>query len=251
MSSLERIICDICPRERVDIVKGVAAELEAVFKHFEINTPLRQAHFLAQAAHETDGFRTLTEYASGDAYDTRTDLGNTKAKDGDGRRNKGRGIFQTTGATNYRRVRDALRKLFGLKAPDSVADPTVLAQPKWAAWSAGIYWNDNKLNALADKDDGRAITKKINGGYNGLNDRLQYLQRAKEALTTGVFTAEPLSRDKIRIVQQKLVALGYKMVGKADGIVGPKTVAAIAAFRFDHGLPASDRIDDELLRALK
>jgi putative chitinase len=154
---------------------GLAAGMNEFFPQYGINTDLRLAHFLCQALHEADGFRTLQEYASGDAYDTRTDLGNTAAKDGDGRLYKGRGIFQTTGKANY----IAAGKVMGL---DLVVHPELLAQPRNAVWSACIYWQSRKLNELADKNDIVAITKKINGGTNGLEGRKAYLRIVKAVL---------------------------------------------------------------------
>jgi len=140
---------------------------------YQINTPLRVAHFLAQTAHESDGFNTTQEYASGDDYEWREDLGNTSA--GDGRRYKGRGLAQITGKSNYSYISEDL----GI---DFVSNPDLLATPQYAALGAGWFWNRHNLNALADIDELEMITKIVNGGYNGLNSRKDYLIRAKQVL---------------------------------------------------------------------
>lgn len=168
-------------RPKLAICNGVAAELPAIFEKYGILTPRRQCHFISEAIIEAAYFQTLEEYASGDAYDTRTDLGFTAARDGDGRTNKGFGIFQTTGPKNQR---IALRKLLALGfqvSQDVSKVKLVLTQPKYAAWSAGIFWDDNKLNAVADRDPtGTLVGRAINRGNpnsgkpaNGEADRLK------------------------------------------------------------------------------
>lgn len=140
---------------------------------FDIITPLRQAHFLAQVAHESDRFNALEEYASGEDYEGREDLGNVYA--GDGVRYKGRGLIQITGRSNYDECGRALHV-------DLVNHPTRLADSDLACRSAGWYWDTRKLNPDADNDDVNTITYVINGGYNGLDDRIQLLQAAKQVL---------------------------------------------------------------------
>ena len=137
--------------------------------HFEINTPLRMAHWLAQVAHESGELLFTKELASGKAYEGRKDLGNTQK--GDGVRYKGRGLIQITGRANYKKYAD----FCGF---DGVAKPELLEQPLGAVKSAMWYWQTHGLNELADRDDDRAITKRINGGTNGLDDRRKYLARA-------------------------------------------------------------------------
>lgn len=145
---------------------------------FKITTALRMAHWLAQVAHESAELRYTKEIASGAAYDTGKKaamLGNTPEADGDGQHYKGRGLLQLTGKANYRAYKDYC-------GFDVVAKPELLEQPLGATRSAMWYWWKKGLNALADKDDVNAVTKKINGGLNGLQSRKKYLARAKKAL---------------------------------------------------------------------
>lgn len=139
----------------------------------DISTPLRLAHFLAQVAHESDGFRAMEEYASGAEYEGRADLGNTQA--GDGHRYKGRGPIQLTGRANYRR--------YGQKIGiDFESHPEIAAVPSIGILTACLYWDEHGLNLLADRDDTLAITKAINGGARGLDDRRARLTAAKGLL---------------------------------------------------------------------
>ena len=149
--------------------------LNAAMAEFEINTPARQAAFLAQIAHESGSLRYVKEIASGAAYEGRKDLGNTE--EGDGMRFKGRGLIQITGRANYTQCGAAL----GL---DLLAEPDLLEQTGNACRSAAWFWQTRGLNELADDGEFKLITKRINGGYNGLEDRRAYYTRAKETLNT-------------------------------------------------------------------
>jgi len=150
--------------------------LQAAF--YEIGaTPLRKAHLVAQLAHESDRFRALEEYASGAAYEGRADLGNTEP--GDGKRYKGRGVIQLTGRANYRRAGEYL----GL---DLERQPDLAALPAVAYMTAAFYWLDRGINAKADRDDLRGVTKLINGGTNGLRDRKALLSAAKHAFYVNI-----------------------------------------------------------------
>ena len=160
---------------------------------YEIDTPREYAHFLAQACHETDHFKTLQEYASGKAYEGRADLGNTHPDDGV--RFKGRGIFQTTGRANYQQlgIKKGRRDLF-------INSPELLEQPEHAVWSACEYWNTRGLNDPANHADTDILKKKykgdildvspvefisisINGGFNGMDERKNYYAIAQDVLT--------------------------------------------------------------------
>ena len=140
---------------------------------FDLTTPLRQAHFLAQLCHESGSFNYLEELASGEDYEWRDDLGNVQA--GDGVRFKGRGLIQITGRANYGDCGDALGQ-------DLIATPTRLADPDLACRSAGWFWNTRYLSAFADRDDVDTITYRINGGYNGYDERVEFLNAAKAVL---------------------------------------------------------------------
>lgn len=161
------------PSALTSIANAVAGPLSKHMTVYQIDTPFRAAHFLAQAAHESAHFRTLHEYASGAAYEGRKDLGNVMR--GDGRRYKGRGIFQLTGRANYR----AYGKAIGL---DLENNPELAADPEVSVRVACEYWKKKGLNGWADRDDINEITRRINGGYNGLADRKACLIRAKKHL---------------------------------------------------------------------
>lgn len=138
-----------------------------------LDTPLRLAHFMAQLSHESGGFRYMEEIASGAAYEGRKDLGNTQP--GDGKRYKGRGPIQLTGRLNYRTYGRAL-------GFDFENHPEIVAIPSVGLLVACAYWSTHRLNALADGDDVMAITRRVNGGTNGLEDRKRYLEKAKDLL---------------------------------------------------------------------
>ena len=155
------------------VLQAVLPGLNECMAKYEINTPLRACHFLAQILHESGRFVYFEEIASGKAYEGRKDLGNTQA--GDGVKFKGRGVIQITGRANYA----SISKDLGV---DFVANPPLLADKKWGVISAGWFWNKRKLNIAADADDFIKVTKRINGGTNGLEDRRKYLNLAKSVL---------------------------------------------------------------------
>ena len=169
---------EITAKQLTDIMP-LAAKKAATYVHiinklsptFYITTPQRMAHFLAQIAHESGELRYTKELASGRQYEGRKDLGNTQR--GDGVRYKGRGLIQITGRANYKKYAD----FCGF---DVVVNPELLELPLGATKSAMWYWQTHGLNQQADKDDLQTITKKINGGLNGLADRRKYLARAKQ-----------------------------------------------------------------------
>ena len=142
---------------------------------FDINTPARVAAFLAQLGHESGSLKYVREIASGEAYEGRKDLGNVNP--GDGKKYKGRGLIQITGRTNY----DALSRALNY---DFLLRPESLELPGPAAMSAGWFWKKTGLNELADQntdDSFKRMTKKINGGYNGLEDRVRHRSNCKKA----------------------------------------------------------------------
>lgn len=168
--------------------------LQRAVDEFSIATPARSAAFLAQLAHESGQFRFMEELWGPTPAQVRYEpqstlaarLGNTEA--GDGRRFKGRGPIQVTGRANYRRYGDLL-------GVDLVADPPKAADPAVAFRVAALFWSRNGLNELADQgsaDSFRQITRRINGGFNGLAERQQFFARACEAL--GVTAARGMPR---------------------------------------------------------
>ena len=144
---------------------------------FDINTPARQAAFLAQVGHESGGLRWLVEIwgptASQRRYEVRQDLGNDTP--GDGMRFLGRGLIQLTGRDNYARAGEAL-------GADLIANPELLGQSPLAERSAGWFWKAHGLNELADEGKFETITKRINGGLNGFAERLALWTDAREVL---------------------------------------------------------------------
>ncbi len=178
--------------------------LNKVLPENGINTPLRVSHFLAQVIHESGHFKTNVENLNYSASALKsvfkkyfpTDelanqyarqpekianrvyanrMGNGPEASGDGYKYRGRGLIQLTGYNNYKHCRDEMNM-------DIVKNPDLLLVPEYALKSACWFWNDNNLNQYADKDDITTITKRINGGTNGLADREANLKRAKKIL---------------------------------------------------------------------
>lgn len=178
--------------------------LNDTFAKYGIDTPKRQAAFIGQCQHESNNFKTLEEnlhysanglmavwpsrfpnstvdeqYANNPekiankVYGGRADLGNTE--DGDGWRFHGRGVIQLTGRSNYQVCGDALGQPF-------TSEPGLLLEPEWACMSAGWFWNKKGLNSIADDESWETMTKRINGGTNGLQDRINRIHKAMDIL---------------------------------------------------------------------
>jgi putative chitinase len=174
--------------------------LNETFERFDISTPIRQACFIGQAGHECGNFRILEENLNYRAetlmkvwpkrfptlefakqyernpkkianmvYANR--MGNRDEASGDGYRFRGRGAFQTTGHSGYYHAGQAL-------GVDFVMEPDLVATPQYAALTAGFFWNTHKLNQFADARDYKGMTKKINGGFIGLEDRILHIEQA-------------------------------------------------------------------------
>jgi len=236
----------IAPRANPKLVDELAAAMAEILPGAGIDTPLRLAHFLAQAAHESDGFRTLVEHwgptAAQKGYEGRKDLGNVRR--GDGRLYRGRGIFQLTGRANYRVIGEKL----GLPLE---AEPVLAAEPHHAVRIAAEYWTSRKLNEAADADELRVITRRINGGLNGLADRQRYLTRGKLALMPApIETRTPPAVEHadsdpligpgspaalVRLLQGELNRRNYDC-GAEDGRFGALTRAAVLALKANAGL---------------
>ncbi|WP_236236621.1 glycoside hydrolase family 19 protein [Pseudomonas faucium] len=178
----EAQLLQILPNARP--VAGVfLTALNVTLPRWEIDNPKRVAAFIAQVGHESGQFRYVRELGS-DRYLARYDtgslarrLGNTPQADGDGQLYCGRGLIQVTGRNNYQACS---RALFGDER--LLGQPQLLEQPRWACESAAWFWHSRGLNALADRGEFNRITRHINGGLNGLEDRLVLWARAREVL---------------------------------------------------------------------
>lgn len=270
----------LAPTAKEDIITHLAQHLDEQLAKYDIGSYLRVCHFLAQAAHESASFRTLEEYASGAAYEGRKDLGNVQP--GDGKRYKGRGIFQLTGRANYRVMGQKL-------GVDLEGKPELASDPMISIKTACEYWNSRKLSIYADLDDIRTITKKINGGYNGFEDRKQYLQKVKTIIPRDLklstvkapeappaadnqfanvvidtknwpaLPRDPLNppivvakkgdvSDYVDDLQAMLFRKGYNII--TDGNFGPRTEAAVKDFQAKAGLEVTGSIDTDTLNRL-
>lgn len=190
---------------------SIARHMQESCRHYRINeSPKRLADYLAHLGHESNGFRSFSEnltYTSLErlrkvfgrripqddreankllhnpaglanlVYGGR--LGNVLA--GDGYKYRGRGLIQCTGKANYQAVAESLQAAC-IGCPDFVVDPDAMSEPKWAAWSAAVWWADKHLNALADAGDFLKQTIRINGGQNGWDDRKARRARSRSAL---------------------------------------------------------------------
>lgn len=196
---------EIMPALSVEDAGDWAAHLNAAMDRFKIDTPLRQAHFLAQIAHESGQLKILRESFKYSAarllqvfpkyfneslakqYEYKPEriasrvyggrLGNGPESTGDGFKYKGRGPIQITGKTNYTAVS---QDLFGDNR--LVDNPDMLMLHDVGALSAAWFWNRRDLNTHADDDNIEAVTKLINGGHHGLDDRKKFYERARIAL---------------------------------------------------------------------
>lgn len=188
-----------------DMCKYYIDALNKILPEYKIDTKLRLCHFLAQILHESGNLKYKSENLNYSAKALRsvfgkyfkTDeianqyarkpekianrvyanrMGNGDEASGDGWLFRGRGLIQLTGHDNYKLCGTSI-KLNLLENPDLLIN-TAEASIKAACW----FWNKNNLNTLADKDDVKTITKRINGGFNGLDDRTSILRRAKSVL---------------------------------------------------------------------
>jgi putative chitinase len=176
--------------------------LQETFEKYQINTPKRQACFIGQCMHESGGFKFLrenlnysakalmatwpsrfTDIDMAEKYERQPEkiankvysgrMGNTE--DGDGAKYIGRGLIQLTGKDNYKAFGEAIGE-------DLVANPQLVEQPRYAALSAGWFWNKRGLNALADAMDITTLTVRINGGRIGIDDRIAKINKALDVL---------------------------------------------------------------------
>ncbi len=154
--------------------------LNNFFIYYEVNTFERICAFLAQVGHESGELEYSEEIASGEAYEGRVKLGNTQK--GDGKKYKGRGLIQVTGRANYTAFDKWVTDV--PMGTDFVEQPELLKEPQYAVLSAFWYWDVNNLNRYCSlkEEDFKKLTKAINGGLNGYDDRYKLWQRAKEVL---------------------------------------------------------------------
>lgn len=182
-----------------------------------LDTPVRIAAFMAQLAHESGDYLWMEELADGRAYEGRADLGNVHP--GDGPKFKGHGPIQITGRANHRACGLAL----GI---DAEANPLLLTQPRYGTAAAVWFWTQGNgkidLNLLADRGWFTTITRVINGGTNGLEDRLVRWKRCREVLGLPSFNSPDDEYLQIMQLQQR-----HGLA--ADGVAGPKTFALVKA----------------------
>ncbi len=236
------------------IIAAVGEVLRPTLEGYDIGTRLRIAHFLGQTCEELAGFRTTEEFASGEAYEGRKDLGNVKK--GDGPLFKGRGLLQLTGRANYRDYGEAM-------GVDLEKNPAMAAEPVFSLRIACEYWKRKKINDACDRDDIVAVTRLINGGTNGLSDRRIYTSRAKTAVArlegvqlSGASTDEEtrpvLHRgskgDAVAELQSMLRDLKFTVA--IDGDFGAGTEVAVTRFQSDHGLTADGLVGPKTWAAL-
>lgn len=166
---------------------GLSLWMNKWFPEFEIDTKGELCHILAQLAHESDSFNAMEEYASGQQYEGRVDLGNTTK--GDGIKFKGRGVLQITGRKNY--------SIMGVKAGAPmkfIYNPELLATPEWGVWAACVFWTDRGLVDISNMPDEAVIwskklnknlspleyiTWRVNGGFTNLKEREAFYEKAK------------------------------------------------------------------------
>lgn len=260
----------IAPRARDTYLEAIR-EGGPLFEQHGITTPLRMAHFLAQALHETGGFTILREnmnysakrliqifgvghhsaavtdsqaeglaghpeaiaervYGLGNPRKSR-ELGNTQP--GDGFRYRGNGVLQTTGRAAHRRMGAAC-------GVDFEGSPALVTAPEHALKPSLQEWTNNTLNVFADRNDIRTITRKINGGFNGLSDREAWFSKAWPLLKTENQPVEPWEAgdedDEVVWLQEALNDLGADPRLVVDGRYGPATRRAVKDFQTIAGL---------------
>jgi putative chitinase len=154
-----------------------APVLNTAMQRYQIVGSKRMAAFIAQIGHESGQLRYVREIwgptPTQAKYEGRADLGNTVA--GDGSKYRGRGLIQVTGRANYAACGEAL-------GVDLITQPELLEQPQYACMSAAWFWATRGLNTLADAGDFERITRRINGGINGLAERQAFYQAALKVL---------------------------------------------------------------------
>ncbi|MGI0527302.1 peptidoglycan-binding protein [Rhizobium giardinii] len=197
-------------------LNSVMVSLDLYAEDLGMNKPHILAQFLPQLMHESGDFRFDREIwgptPAQKGYDTRTDIGNTPEKDGDGYLYRGRTAMQLTGRSNYRQFRDWCRQR-SYNPPDFVASPDLVNTDPWEGLVPLWYWESRNLNKWANEGDIETLTKKINGGKNGLADRINRYGRVALVLLG-------YRPDNVRQFQAD-----HRL--EVDGDAGPKTRAAL------------------------
>jgi len=260
-----KILAKVAPKAAPNYIRAFENGKD-MLEEFAINTPLRVSHFLAQVLHETGGGTVLFEnlryttaeqlmkifgvgnhsaairpaevsgllrnpeglaervYGLGNPRKAK-DLGNTRT--GDGFRYRGGGVLQTTGGSNYDRM--------GQKAGvDFHEEPNLIIEPEHALKPAVHEWDEGSLNAAADKNDIRTITKTINGGFNGLAQRQRWFDKiwpvASGGASTPAWKRAEVDEDT-HWLQEALNDLGARPLLRVDGRYGPATTKAVKWFQ--------------------
>ena len=222
------MLCSAAGRPPNANMQSILSALQVLGDAAGLVSPHRLAHFIAQAGHETAWFYYDREVwgptAAQRRYEDRVDLGHSPAAPGEAARFKGRGPFQLTGRHNYRQFTE-WAKQNDPSAPDFEANPDLVLTDPWEGASAIWYWQDRGLNDYADRNDFMNLTRRINGGLNGLADR--ELCYGRIALT--ILGRSPTH---LRTYQSECGLT-------ADGICGPRTRAALheALLTLDAPLP--------------
>jgi len=266
MPTISEILKSVAPNAKPNYVDGFTNAQDLLYQ-FGINTPLRISHFLAQVLHETGGGTVLFEnlnyttparllqifgvghhsaairpeevnglignpqalaervYGLGNPRKAK-ELGNTRP--GDGYRYRGGGALQTTGGANYKNMGD-LSGVDFYNQPDLIVDPAQVLKPAIHEWDLG------KLNTAADKNDIRTITRVINGGYNGIDERQAWFNKIWPIANSTTTPQDPSQAAKpdasTRWLQQALDDLGYQPKLTVDGRYGAQTTAAVKWFQ--------------------
>ena len=217
-SQLSQIMRNLSQSKRLRYLEPLN---EAMQKH-GITNLLRTAAFIAQLAHESGEFQFMEELwgptKAQNRYEPPSDLakrlGNTQP--GDGKRFKGRGPIQITGRFNYKKYGDLL-------GVDLIKEPERAATPEIGFATAGLFWERNGLNELADAGDFKAITQRINGGQNGALERERFFERAKLVLASAfpIPTPIPTKRATVGGRLKSDLERGQELVIKAEGVAAP------------------------------
>lgn len=271
MLSIE-IIRALYPRGPAAHLAAFAAQSAQVLGQFGIaDTPTRLHYFLAQIGHESGGLTIMQEnlnyraqrlcevwpsrfpslasaaqcagnpeLLANTVYGER--MGNRGSASGDGWRYRGRGYIQITGREGYQEV----GRRAGL---DLEASPDLATTPENALVVACAFWRWKGLNEICDTGNFGNVTRRINGGLNGQEDREAWLNKVRRTLRSPIAVDEQPDATQVIAIQRRLRELGYGEVGAADGDIGPNTMAAITRFRMDKGLPAGV-VDKALVKAL-